>query len=73
MILCISKQVVFVISNLESVLREIDGSMAMEGMPLHAEDKDRILRCLSDMRSNEKAAGSSVKKHTVSAGTMNRG
>ncbi len=38
----------------EPVVREVDGSMAMEGMPLHAEDKDRIRSCLSDMRFPEK-------------------
>ncbi len=53
--------------DLESIVREVDGSMAMEGMPLHAEDKDRIRRCLSDMRFLEKMVGSLVEKHTVSA------
>jgi len=56
-------------SDLESIVREVDGSMAMEGMPLNAEDKDRIRRCLSDMHFLEKTVGSLVEKHTVSAGT----
>lgn len=55
-------------SDLESIVREVDGSMAMEGMPLHAEDKDRIRRCLSDMRFLEKTVRSLVEKHTVPAG-----
>lgn len=33
-------------SDMESILREVDSSMAMEGMPLHSEDKDRIRKYL---------------------------
>lgn len=51
--------------DIESILREVDGSMAMEGMPLRAEDKDRIRRCLSDPGSLEKTVGSLVEKHTI--------
>ncbi len=55
-------------SDLESIVREVDSSMAMEGMPLRTEDKDRIRKCLSDMRFLEKTVESLVEKHTVSAG-----
>ncbi len=34
-------------SEIERIVREVDSSMAMEGLPLTAEDKDRIRRCLS--------------------------
>ena len=28
--------------DIESIVREVDSSMAMEGMPLYSEDKERI-------------------------------
>ena len=33
-------------SDIESIVREVDSSMTMEGMPLYSEDKDRIRKCL---------------------------
>jgi len=52
-------------SNIDSIVREVDSSMTMEGMPLYAEDKDRIRKCLENPGSLEKMIGSLVKKHTV--------
>ena len=42
-------------SEIERIVREVDSSMAMEGLPLTAEDKDRIRSLL--------------RKHTVPAHT----
>lgn len=54
-------------SDIESILREVDSSMAMEGMPLHTEDKNRIRKCLTDPSNLEKVIGTLVEKHTVPA------
>lgn len=52
-------------SDIESIVREVDSSMAMEGMPLYSEDKERIRKCLKDLSSLEKMVGSLVEKHTI--------
>ena len=39
--------------------------MAMEGMPLYSEDKDRIRKYLLNPGSLEKIVSSLVEKHTV--------
>ena len=52
-------------SDIETIVREVDSSMAMEGMPLHSEDKDRIRKCLRNPDILEKMVGSLVEKHTV--------
>ena len=53
-------------SEIESIVREVDSSMAMEGMPLLSEDKERIRKCLTEMDKLEKMVGALVAKHTVS-------
>ena len=52
-------------SDMESVVREVDSFMAMEGMPLHSEDKDRIREYLMNPGSLKKIVGSLLEKHTV--------
>ena len=52
-------------SDIESIVREVDSSMAMEGMPLYSEDKERIRKCLADFSNLEKMVGSLVEKHTI--------
>ena len=52
-------------SDIESIVREIDSSMTMEGMPLYSEDKDRIRKYLLNPGSLEKIVSSLVEKHTV--------
>ena len=52
-------------SDIESIVREVDSSMAMEGMPLYSEDKERIRKCLADLSNLEKMVGTLVEKHTV--------
>ena len=54
-------------SDIESIVREVDSSMAMEGMPLYSEDKERIRKCLADLGNLEKIVGSLVEKHSVPA------
>ena len=54
---------------IERIVREVDSSMAMEGLPLTVEHKDRIRRCLSEPSSLEQTIGSLLRKHTVSART----
>ena len=54
---------------IERIVREVDSSMAMEGLPLTVEDKDRNRRCLSEPSSLEQTIGSLLRKHTVSART----
>ena len=52
-------------SDIESIVREVDSSMAMEGMPLYSEDKERIRKCLADLSNLEKMVGTLVEKHTI--------
>ena len=52
-------------SDIEAIVREVDSSMAMEGMPLYSEDKERIRKCLADLGNLEKMVGSLVEKHTI--------
>ena len=63
------KKEVCVMSDIDSIVREVGSSMAMEGMPLFAEDRERIRRCLTDMGNLEKMIGSLVEKHKVPAKT----
>ena len=51
--------------DVETIVREVDSSMSMEGMPLYSEDKDRIRRYLLNPSSLEKIVNSLVEKHTV--------
>lgn len=51
--------------DVETIVREVDSSMTMEGMPLYSEDKDRIRWYLLNPGSLEKIVNSLVEKHTV--------
>lgn len=51
--------------DVEKILREVDSSMAMEGMPLTLEDKDRIRKCLAEPSAVELMISSLLTKHTV--------
>lgn len=51
--------------DIEKIVREVDSSMAMEGMPLTHEDKDRIRKCLSEPSAVEHMISSLLAKHTV--------
>lgn len=43
--------------DVESIVREVDSSMTMEGMPLYSEDKDRIRKYLENPVNLEKMVG----------------
>ena len=50
---------------IEKVINEVDSSMAMEGMPLSNEDKDRIRICLANPSELNDIISNLIKKHTV--------
>lgn len=52
-------------NDMESIVRDVDSSMAMEGMPLYSEDKNRIRKYLENPSSLEKMVGALVEKHTI--------
>ena len=39
--------------NIELIIKQVDASMAMEGMPLTKKDKDRIRCCIGDNQKVE--------------------
>ncbi|EHQ89132.1 hypothetical protein [Desulfosporosinus youngiae] len=51
--------------DLEKLIDEVNGSMAMEGMPLTQSDKDRIRYCAGNNKLVEKTIAELVKKHTA--------
>lgn len=53
--------------NIEKIIKEVDSSMAMEGLPLTADDKARIYQCLVDPSALDGVIGALLSKHTVSA------
>lgn len=59
------KEVLFM-SDIERIVKEVDSSMAMEGMPLTNEDKNRIEVCLNNPGELNKIISNLLKKHTVS-------
>ena len=54
----------------ERIIREVDSSMAMEGMPLSSEDRQRIRRCLDTPQALEKTLRELIQKHTVPEGAV---
>lgn len=52
-------------SDIEKIVREVDCSMAMEGLPLTNEDKDRIRKCLSEPLSVDRIINGLLAKHAV--------
>ena len=53
--------------NIERVIREVDSSMKMEGLPLTKDDKNRIRKCLTDPSVLDGVIGNLIAKHTVPA------
>ena len=49
----------------EEIVRQIDGSMSIEGMPLTEADKERIRNFAFDITQIDKVVASLVKKHCV--------
>jgi len=56
---------VIVVKDIEKIIREVNGTMAIEGMPITKADEDRIRNCLRDNDKYEKTLRELVKKHTV--------
>lgn len=54
-------------SDIEEIIREVDSSMAMEGLPLVDADRERIRKCLSDPASLDRVLHGLLEKHTVPA------
>ena len=52
------------VRNIEKIIREVNGSMSMEGMPLSEDDKARIRFCAGNKDKVEKTIAELVKKHT---------
>lgn len=52
-------------SDIEKIVREVDSSMAMEGMPLTNEDRDRIRKCLSEPLAVDRIINGLLAKHAV--------
>lgn len=52
-------------SDIEKIVREVDSSMAMEGLPLTNEDKDRIRKCLSEPLNVDRIINGLLAKHAV--------
>lgn len=51
--------------DIDQIIKEVNGTMAIEGMYLREEDKERIRLCLSDEISFEEMKKRIVEKHTV--------
>ena len=51
--------------DIEKIVREVDSSMAMEGLHLTNEDRDRIRKCLSEPVSVDRIINGLLAKHTV--------
>lgn len=51
--------------HIEQIIKEVRGTMAMEGLQLREEDKERIRACLSNEVSFEEMKKRIIKKYTV--------
>lgn len=52
---------------IDKIIREVDSSMAMEGMPLTTEDKQRIRKVLSSPASLNAVIAQLIKNRSVPA------
>ena len=50
---------------IEDVIEQVNGTMAMEGMPLTDEDKERIRRCAESPKLVENEIRLLVQKHSA--------
>ncbi len=51
--------------DVEKIIGEINGTMAMEGMPLTIQDKERLRECITGKTSYDEMVRRLVKKHTA--------
>lgn len=54
-------------SDMEKIISEVDSSMAMEGMPLTDEDRERLYVYLNDPSALQQMLSELIKKHTAPA------
>ncbi|MBQ7313451.1 MAG: hypothetical protein IJW81_07695 [Clostridia bacterium] len=52
-------------SEVQKIVRAVDSSMRMEGLPLSQDDKKRIEACLSDPQSFDAVLKELIRKHMV--------
>lgn len=52
-------------NEIEKIIRAVDSSMRMEGMPLTTEDKKRIEECLKKPKDASRILQALLDKHTV--------
>lgn len=53
--------------NSEKIIDEVNGTMAMEGMPLTESDKVRLRECITGKTSYDKMIERLVQKHSIPA------
>ncbi len=51
--------------NIEKIINEVNGSMAIEGMPLTEEDKNRMRFCAGDRAKVDKMVSELIAKHKI--------
>ncbi|WP_444641245.1 hypothetical protein ACRQU7_12755 [Caproiciproducens sp. R1] len=51
--------------NIEKIIGEVNGTMAMEGMPLTEQDKQRLRECITGKTSYDDMVKELAKKHTA--------
>ena len=51
--------------DVEKIIGQVNGTMAMEGMPLTEQDKDRLRECITGKTSYDEMVRRLVQKHTV--------
>jgi hypothetical protein len=49
--------------NIEKIIKEVNGSMAMEGMPLTEDDKNRMRLCAGDRDKVDNMVSELIEKH----------
>ncbi|MEW8974051.1 MAG: hypothetical protein AB2375_07635 [Tissierellaceae bacterium] len=54
-----------ILRDIDQIIKEVDGSMSIEGMSLNQEDKDRIKECLVEKTTFEDMKRKIIKKHTI--------
>lgn len=51
--------------DIEKIIKEVNGTMSMEGMPITAEDRNRIRLCLRDKKLYDETLKNLINKHSV--------
>lgn len=57
--------------DIDTIINEVNGTMAIEGMPITDEDKARIRACLRDSEKYDATLAALILKHTVPAAGKN--